>query len=99
MTGGSPLAGQGNTGVTGNTGAGAFGTTGSVQSLGVTGNTAPGAASPAGPAPLPLTSTSFPIRGIPPPLGWAVTALLACILAAYPLLLLARWQFSGRRRT
>ena len=99
LSGGSPLAGQGNTGVTGNTGTGVFGTTGSVQSLGVTGNTAPGAASPAGPAPLPLTSTSFPIRGIPPPLGWAVTALLACILAAYPLLLLARWQFSGRRRT
>jgi hypothetical protein len=29
-----------------------------------------------------------------------VTALLACVLLAYPLLLLARWQFAtaGRRR-
>jgi hypothetical protein len=44
------------------------------------------------------SSTSFPIRGIPPPLGWTIAALVACVLCAYPLLLLARWQFLGRRR-
>ena len=99
-SGGSSTS-PGITGVTGTTGTGAFSTgSGSLQSLGATGNTGTGASS-TGPtqAPLPLVSTSFPIRGVPPPLGWAVTALLACILAAYPLLLLARWQFSGQRRT
>ncbi len=44
------------------------------------------------------TGTAFPIRGIPPPLGWTVAALLACLLAAYPLLLVARWQFVSQRR-
>jgi hypothetical protein len=92
----STIGNTGNTGVTGNTGA--LGT-GSVESLGVTGGTGPGDGGAAGSTPVPLTSTSFPIRGIPAPIGWTVTALLACILAAYPLLLLARWQFSGRRRT
>lgn len=43
-------------------------------------------------------ATSFPIRGVPPPVGWVVTLLVACVLFAYPLLLLARWQFLGRRR-
>jgi hypothetical protein len=44
------------------------------------------------------SATSFPIRGIPPPLGWTITALVLCVLAAYPLLLLARWQFLAGRR-
>ncbi len=93
----SSLGTLGNTGVTGNTGA--FGT-GSVESLGATGNSGSGGGGGStGSIPLPLTSTSFPIHGIPAPIGWTVTALLACILAAYPLLLLARWQFSGGRRT
>ena len=70
-----------------------FGT--SVQSLGATG---PGSSPPPPPA-SPSTATSFPIQGIPPPIGWTITALLACILLAYPLLLLARWQFApGRSR-
>jgi hypothetical protein len=43
------------------------------------------------------SATSFPIRGVPAPLGWTVAALVACVLLAYPLLLLARWQFLGRR--
>ena len=48
----------------------------------------------------PTSATAFPIDGIPAPLGWTVTALLACVLLAYPLLVLARWQFAaaGRRR-
>jgi hypothetical protein len=44
------------------------------------------------------TGTAFPIRGVPAPLGWTVAALLACLLAAYPLLLVARWQFVSQRR-
>ncbi len=96
--GGSPVGTIGNTGNTGSFGTGSF-DTGSVESLGVTGNSGSAGGGPTGSTPLPLTSTSFPIRGIPAPIGWTVTALLACILAAYPLLLLARWQFSGRRRT
>jgi hypothetical protein len=92
----SSLGAVGNTGVTGNTGA--FGT-GAVDSLGATGDSGSGGGGSAGSTAVPLTSTSFPIRGIPAPIGWMVTALLACILAAYPLLLLARWQFSDRRRT
>jgi hypothetical protein len=69
-----------------------------VQSLGATG---PGSSAGSAPTvvPAPISATSFPIHGIPPPLGWTVVALLACILLAYPLLLLARWQFAaGRRR-
>ena len=62
-------------------------------STGITGSTGVAEAAPA-----PTAAADFPIRGIPPPLGWAITALLACLLAAYPLLLLARWQFvTGRR--
>ena len=86
----STLGATGTTGTTGNTGAGFS----SVQSLGAT------SAPPAAPPPAsPSTATSFPIQGIPPPIGWTITALLACILLAYPLLLLARWQFApGRSR-
>jgi hypothetical protein len=74
-----------------------FGDTGgSVQSLGVSG---PGSAQGNGVTPAVIGAPSdFPIRGIPPPLGWTITALLACILMAYPLLLLARWQFLAPRR-
>jgi hypothetical protein len=86
----------GTTGVTGNTGFGSLGSQGLAQSLGApTGSTGAGA-----PTPGPTTATAFPINGIPAPLGWTVTALLACALLAYPLLVLARWQFAtaGRRR-
>jgi hypothetical protein len=70
------------------------GTPGTVQNLPSTG---PGSAT-ANPTPTPTSATAFPIRGIPAPLGWIVTALLACVLLAYPLLLLARWQFLAGRR-
>ncbi len=88
----------GTTGVTGNTGFGFTGGTGTAQGLGAT--STGGAGSSTEPEPAPTSATAFPIHGIPPPLGWSITALLACILLAYPLLLLARWQFaaSGRRR-
>ena len=87
----------GTTGVTGNTGFGSLGSQGLAQSLEApTGNTGGGSAPTSGAT----SATAFPISGIPPPLGWTVTALLACVLLAYPLLLLARWQFAaaGRRR-
>lgn len=95
-TSASTLGGAGTTGVTGNTGFGSLGSEGLAQSIGApTGNTGGGA-----PAPGATSATAFPINGIPAPLGWIVTALLACVLLAYPLLLLARWQFAtaGRRR-
>jgi hypothetical protein len=87
----------GNNGNTGNTGFGFTGGTGSAQSLGATG----AGGGSATPTPGPTNATAFPISGIPPPLGWTITALLLCVLLAYPLLLLARWQFAaaGRRRT
>jgi hypothetical protein len=67
----------------------------SVQSLPATG---PGSAEAGAPSTATSSGTAFPIHGIPPPVGWTITLLLACILAAYPLLLLARWQFvTGRR--
>jgi hypothetical protein len=84
------------TGVTGNTGFGSLGEQGLAQSIGApTGGTGSGA-----PTPVSTSATAFPIKGIPAPLGWAVTAVLACVLLAYPLLVLARWQFAaaGRRR-
>ncbi len=92
----STLGTLGTTGVTGNTGFGFSGGTGSVQSLAPTGNSGGSTTTPG-----PSNATAFPINGIPPPIGWTITALLACILLAYPLLLLARWQFAaaGRRRT
>jgi hypothetical protein len=86
----------GTTGVTGNTGFGSLGSGELAQSLSApTGNTGAGA-----PTSGPTAATAFPINGIPAPLGWTVVALLACALLAYPLLLLARWQFAtaGRRR-
>jgi hypothetical protein len=39
----------------------------------------------------------FPL-GIPAPVGWIIAALVLCILVAYPLLLIARWQYVGGRR-
>lgn len=94
-TSASTLGTAGTTGVTGNTGFGSLGSSGLAQSIGApTGNT--GSTTTPGPT----NATAFPIRGIPAPLGWTVTALLACVLLAYPLLVLARWQFAaaGRRR-
>ena len=60
---------------------------GSVQSLPATG---PGSAAGSGVAQsaAPTTASAFPIRGVPAPVGWVVAALLACVLFAYPLLLL-----------
>jgi hypothetical protein len=95
-TSASTVGTPGTTGVTGNTGFGSLGSQGLAQSLGApTGNTGGSAPTPAS-----TSATAFPINGIPAPLGWTVTALLACVLFAYPLLLLARWQFAaaGRRR-
>jgi hypothetical protein len=72
------------------------GTPGTVESVPTTG---PGSATGNPSTPTPTSATAFPIRGIPAPLGWLIAALLACVLLAYPLLLLARWQFlAGRRR-
>jgi hypothetical protein len=70
------------------------GTPGTVQGVATSG---PGSAAANRPSPI-TSATAFPIRGIPAPLGWIVTALLACVLLAYPLLLLARWQFLAGRR-
>jgi hypothetical protein len=89
---GSTNFGTGSGGIFGSTGT--SNPTSSVQSLPATG---PGSGQ-ALPPPVPSAATDFPIHGIPPPIGWTIAALLACILAAYPLLLLARWQFvTGRR--
>lgn len=84
------------TGVTGNTGFGTLTSPGLAQSLGAPTTSAGSIAPSTGPT----SATAFPISGIPSPLGWTVAALLACVLLAYPLLLLARWQFAaaGRRR-
>lgn len=68
---------------------------GTSQSLAPTG---PGSAPASAAPPAPSAATDFPVRGIPPPLGWTITVLLACLLVAYPLLLLARWQFVAGRR-
>ena len=94
---GSVLA-SGNTGDTGSTSysgnSGVSTPTGSAQA------TAPAeaAGTPAVPPSLASSATAFPIRGIPPPLGWTITALLGCLILCYPLLLLARWQFIAPRR-
>ncbi len=71
------------------------GTSGMVQNLSTTG---PGSADANRTSPTATSATSFPVRGVPAPLGWAVGALLLCMLLAYPLLLLARWQFLAGRR-
>lgn len=55
----------------------------------------PGAASASGQR---NTGLSFPLRGIPAPLGWAVGGILLCLLVAYPMMLAARWQFLVGRR-
>ena len=71
---------------------------GTTQSLPPSG---PGSATGSGVAQAlaPQSSVAFPIRGVPAPLGWTIAAFVGCVLAAYPLLLLARWQFmAGRRR-
>ncbi len=44
------------------------------------------------------TGLSFPLRGIPAPLGWVVGGLMLCVLVAYPMMLAARWQFLVGRR-
>jgi hypothetical protein len=36
---------------------------------------------------------------VPAPLGWTIAAFVACVLFAYPMLLLARWQFLAGRRS
>jgi hypothetical protein len=86
----------------GSTGSGSFGNTGtfttpggSVQTLAPTG---PGAASPGTSSASPSSATDFPIRGIPPPLGWTIALIIGCLIFCYPLLLLARWQFVAPRR-
>jgi hypothetical protein len=38
------------------------------------------------------------LHGIPNPVGWVVGGILLCILAAYPMMLVARWQFLVGRR-
>lgn len=40
----------------------------------------------------------FPIRGIPAPIGWVAIGAILCVLFAYPMMLLARWQFLVGRR-
>lgn len=40
----------------------------------------------------------FPIRGIPAPVGWIAIGGVLCVLFAYPMMLLARWQFLVGRR-
>ena len=70
-------------------------TSGAVQDLSTTG---PGSADANRTLPIATSATAFPIPGVPAPLGWAVGALLLCILLAYPLLLVARWQFLAGRR-
>jgi hypothetical protein len=72
--------------------------TGSVQSLPASGpGSAAGSGNPVATRPV-SGATAFPILGVPSPVGWTVAALLACILVAYPMLLLARWQFLAGRR-
>jgi hypothetical protein len=71
------------------------GTSGAVENLSTTGPGSANANRTSSPA---TSATAFPIRGVPAPLGWAVTALALCMLLAYPLLLLARWQFLAGRR-
>ena len=70
-------------------------TSGAVQDLSTTG---PGSADANRTLPIATSATAFPIPGVPAPLGWAVGALLLCILLAYPLLLVARWQFLAGKR-
>jgi hypothetical protein len=87
----------GTLGTFGSSGSTSFGggdsfTTPTVQSVAPIG---PGAAQAVAPQ---STATDFPIRGVPPPLGWTIALLLGCLIMCYPLLLLARWQFVAPRR-
>ncbi len=88
----SPSCCTGNTGFTSYSGVST--PTGSAQA------TAPAeaAGTPAVAPSLASSDTAFPIRGIPPPLGWTITLLLGTLILCYPLLLLARWQFIAPRR-
>jgi hypothetical protein len=47
-----------------------------------------------------LTATLLPLRpfGLPAPVGWIIVAVVLCVVFMYPMLMLARWQFLGRRR-
>jgi hypothetical protein len=89
---------------TGNTGTGGFGTFGNTGTGFDTTSVAPtgpgsSASSSLPPQSLaPSSATGFPIHGIPAPLGWVVVLLALSLIGAYPFLLLARWQFAGRRR-
>jgi hypothetical protein len=97
-TGNSGTAAPSTLGNVGNTGVATFGG-GSFESLAPSGPGSTPAPAPPSPPPNFTAATSFPIHGIPPPIGWTITFVLACLLAAYPLLLLAKWQFApGRSR-
>jgi hypothetical protein len=111
-SGGSGNSGAGVTGastagsVTGNTGSGGFQTFGNTGSTGAGFSSVqpsgPGSSGAGGPPPQSLaapSATDFPIHGIPAPIGWVVVLLALSLIGAYPLLLLAKWQFTpGRRR-
>lgn len=96
----SPGAVSGSVLPSGNTGTGSTSYSGVTTPTGSAQATAPAeaAGTPAGTPNLASSATAFPIRGIPPPLGWTITLLLGCLILCYPLLLLARWQFIAPRR-
>lgn len=88
---------------TGNSGGfSSFGNTGNTGTFTSAQNTGPGTSTgsslPAQSLQAPTSATDFPIHGIPAPVGWVIVALAASLIGAYPFLLLARWQFTGRRR-
>jgi hypothetical protein len=110
--GGNTGAGAGSTSAATSSASGNQGGGGGFSNLGNTGNTGssfsstsgqptgPGSSAsnlPAQSLSAPSSATDFPIHGIPAPVGWVVVALLASLLGAYPILLLARWQFIDRR--
>jgi hypothetical protein len=69
---------------------------GGQTNLGTT--TGPGTVSPAGTRAIGPGLLKFPIRGLPPPLQWVVIGLILCVIFAYPMMLMARWQFLVGRR-
>lgn len=86
----------------GNSGLGTLPSPGATTGLTALGNqtslgtvSGPGATSASGQR---NTGLSFPLRGIPAPLGWVVVGILLCVLVAYPMMLAARWQFLVGRR-
>jgi len=92
---------------TGNTGSGGFSTFGNSGNTGGFSTTSvqptgPGSSAssslPAQSLQAPSSAADFPIHGIPAPVGWVVVLLAFSLIGAYPFLLLARWQFTGRRR-